>query len=163
MDIVELDEEIALINAPSLSINSEILPVSSPDSNKTKETRPAQTERQPIPEEPTIPPEDLTDFEQILKGFEFEPNEKLVDENGNPLGLRQIVMQALEQKGGVSYLKRLDDKEFVKLLTSVIPAELKVKHEIRPHEEFLKLLANHPKVMDVNTKEVKALTSNKVS
>jgi hypothetical protein len=75
-------------------------------------------------------------------------------------GLREIVMTTLKRRGGVNYLQRLPDKDFVKLLTSVIPAELKVKHELVPHEDFLKMLADHPKVTDVDPSDIKILTKS---
>jgi hypothetical protein len=109
-----------------------------------------------------IPPEQTIEETVAACGTNaFDLPESAKDPEGidvNKKGLRELVMLALRRRGGVDYLQAIPDKEFIKLLGSVIPAELKVTAEIKPHEDFLKLLAKHPKVTDINPEDIKILT-----
>jgi len=113
----------------------------------------------PLQKDPSAEQE-LLEALGINRGSSVFGDEK-VNDNIEKKGLRELVMAALKERGGIEYLKELQDKDFVKLLTSSIPAELKVQHEIVPHEDFLRQLAAHPKVTDVNPEDVKVLTEKK--
>jgi len=56
---------------------------------------------------------------------------------GRPKGLknkinqtiREQILASLDNRGGIKYLDGLDDSEFIKLVSRVVPQEIEAKHE----------------------------------
>ena len=81
----------------------------------------------------------------LQKGNSFGQGRPKGRKNKIPTDLRDAIYIAFEERGGVDFLRKLGDRDFVTLLKTILPIELKahIKNEFAgpPHESFLRELA----------------------